>query len=347
MKNGSMRRARRCAVAASLTASALLAATAAPAAAAEGDPVTGWWSQTRVGAPSPVEAPVPIVPDGGTWVAGGADAVAVSALRLELADDVQATGLSLEVADVRGEPVVTVCPAAAFWVPVEGGRFEEAPPADCSTSATGTVQDGRLVVDLSGLAAPGTLDVVLQPAENAAFSLTMQPATAASVQVVTAADEPEPVAPPEPASEPAASGPSTAELPPLTGSTSSLPPFDPPSAFASAPLVAAELPALAAAPPPAAVPPQAAGPVRTPVALQPSAAAPATGRDGALLAAALLVGVLLLGMRLGMTPVAAPRALGGAARLRGGEPVAAPAVAAPLRGVGRFRHERAGRPTPL
>jgi hypothetical protein len=180
-------------LAGSLAATVLLAPSAAAQEADADDvPVTGFWSRTTLGAPSPVEAPVPVVPEGGTFVAGRggstdderSGALAVSALRLLLPDDVQASAVTLEVADVRGEPVVAVCPATSFWEPVQGGRFEDAPTADCTQAATGTVQDGRLVVPLDGLASPGTLDVVLLPAVGAAFSLTLQPATAESVTTV-------------------------------------------------------------------------------------------------------------------------------------------------------------------
>jgi hypothetical protein len=236
-----------------------------------------------VGAPSPVDAPVPVVPEGGTFVAGrggSADdersgALAVSALRLLLPDDVQASAVTLEVADVRGEPVVAVCPATSFWEPVQGGRFEDAPTADCTQAATGTVQDGRLVVPLDGVASPGTLDVVLLPAVGAAFSLTLQPATAESVTTVPlSAASPESELAPAP--EPAAAPPTEVAGPTATV----LPPFDPTTAFAAPPplstgppLLAGELPALT--PPSAAPAPQAvAAPV--PLAVRPSTAVPST-----------------------------------------------------------------------
>jgi hypothetical protein len=346
-----------------------LGAGACPAQAEEGGPVTGWWSRARIGAPSPVEAPLPFVPEGGTYVAGGSGGeLAKAALRLELPDDERAVSLSLEVADSRGTPQVEVCPAAARWGPAQGGRYEDAPPADCSVSALGEVVEGRLVVPVEALTAGGPLDVVLRPAPGSAFSLSLRPATSESVTVVRSggpgADAGDTFAPPS-----SDLGAGSAEPLPLLPDTPSLP-LGSSAGAAAGPLLAGELPAL----PPAAGPgvaPQAAGPPGSRLPTRPSAASPLDDRATAVPAALLLLGMAALAIKLNGTPARAPVALGGAARLRarheeaagapdqtqialqpvgdaaaGTAALAAGAVPA-ARGVGRFRRERSGRPTPV
>jgi hypothetical protein len=327
----------------------VLLAGAFPAGAEDGAPVTGWWSRTTIGAPSPVEAPLPHVPEGGTYVAGGSGgALAVSALRVELGEDETASELALEVADVRGTPVVTVCPAAARWGPAQGGRFDDAPPRDCTLFATGTVTDGRLVVPLDGVAQPGPLDVVLLPAEGSAFSLSMQPATADSVTVAPAFDD-SPLSELPPMDDSAFAPAPGGELPAF-GSDLSTPPLA--SGAVDAPLLAGDLSSgVAGALPetPDVASPQAAAPPPRTMSTRPSAAVPLDDRQTAVPAAMLLLGLAALAMKLSTVPARAPVALGGAARLRGaaaGAAVGAPA-AGPSRGVGRFRRERTGRPTPL
>ncbi|HWG93561.1 MAG TPA: hypothetical protein VNU66_04970 [Mycobacteriales bacterium] len=327
-----------------LLLAALVLVPAAPAAAEEGVPETGWWSRSRVGAPSPVEAPLPFVPPGGTWVSGNGNGVlALAALRLELPDDAQAAELALEAADVRGTPRVQVCAAGVRWTPnADGRRFDEAPVPDCTAfEALGELVDGALVVPLAAAPA-GTVDVVLLPAPGAAFSLTLRPATASSV-AVTAPGEPLPPADPAAPGGPAGDtggGTGASDLPPLTSSSGALPGLDAGSGSASVPL----LPGTAPLPPETALevaPPQAAAPLGGTLPTRP-AALPVEDRRTALVAAALLAALGALAVRLAGTPVPAPAALGGAARLRGGAPRPAPASAP--RGVGRFRSERTGRP---
>jgi hypothetical protein len=332
-----------------LVLTALLLVPAAPAAAEEGVPETGWWSRTRIGAPAPVEAPLPFVPPGGTWVSGRSDGlVALSALRLELPEDRTATEISLEVHESRGAPVVQVCAAAARWLPNgDGRRLDEAPSADCEAFSTvGEVREGRLVVPLA--AAPGTLDVVLRPAPGATFSLTLRPATASSV-VVSSPDEPVAAGDPAAAGAPGGSGADLgqpaapggfSDLPPLTSSSAALPGLEAGTGSAGLPL----LPGTAPLPPETVLDvaaPQAADPLAGAVPTRP-AALPVDDRRTALVAAAVLAVLGAIAVRLAGTPVPAPAALGGAARLRGGAPAPAPAGAP--RGVGRFRRERTGRP---
>ena len=337
-----------------------------PAAAAEGDPVTGWWSRTRLGPPVPVEAPSP-VPEGGTWVASDpAGPLAVSALRLELAAGVVATGLSLKVDRMDGTPAVRLCPAVARWQPEQGGRLDTAPAHDCKVFVKAEVKAGQLVAAFPPGFTEGFLDVVLAPEPGSTFSLTMQKATAASV--TTASAEP---AVPEPAFEdapppPGVSSTGSSTLPPLSSGVAGPPVLPPPPA--PEPVVVGPQVPVGTAPQPAAAP-LAAAPL-APVAALPRAAAPDDRRE-AVPAAVLLVLLGALAMWLQMQPAAAPRRLGGGAGLRtpaaagagaaagavaavpaaGGAPAGPPLTAqsepAPVRGVGRFRAARATRPVRL
>ena len=303
---------------------------ALPAAAAEGDPVTGWWSRTRLGPPVPVEAPAP-VPEGGTWVASDPSGpLAVSALRLDLAEGVVATGLSLKVERADGTPAVRACPAVARWQPEQGGRLDSAPAHSCEVSAKAEVKGDALVVAFPAGFSEGFLDVVLTPEPGAVFSLTLQKATAASVTtqspppegVTTGALDP---APPPPGLTPTGGS----ALPPLSTGVAAAPAL--PSAPA-APQAAPPAPA-AAAPPVTAAP--------TTVTRRVSAG----DRREAVPAAILFVLMAAFATYLAMQPARAPRRLGGGVGLR-----QAPAVAVPpeaVRGVGRFRAARSARPVRL
>lgn len=306
-------------------ATLLLAGTAvvwgaAPAVAAEGDPVTGYWTRTNTGLPVPVQRPDP-VPEGGTWVAADPSGpISVSALRAGLADGLVAVELRLTVAEAVGVPAVQACPSDDRWVPEQGGRIEGAPTADCSAPLDAKVDGDVLVVPLP----PGlnAVNVLLQPAPGSVFSLTLEPATAESV-VTTA--EPAPFETgPAPASDPTG--------PAFEGAA--LPPFPPPAPV-SAPLLAApQVPALAAAAPPAPAPQAAPPPVA--VLQRPSAAVVPDDRAESLLAVAVLALLAVQALRLARQPVVAPRALGGAVRAGRTQQE----LTLPARGVGRFRTAR-------
>ena len=298
---------------------------AAPAVAAEGDPVTGYWTRTNTGLPVPVQPPTP-VPDGGMWVAADPSGpLALSALRTELADGLVAVELRLTVAEAVGVPAVQACPSDDRWVPEQGGRIEGAPAADCSASLDAKVDGDVLVVPLP----PGlnAVNVLLQPAPGSAFSLTLEPATAASVVTTS-----------EPA--PFESGPAPAFAP--TGPAfegTALPPFVPADPVAEPLLAAPQAPppaAAAAAPAPQTAPPPAA------VLGRPSAAVVPDDRTESLLAVAVLALLAVQAVRLARQPAVAPRALGGAVRARKAEPVTELVV--PARGVGRFRGVRSRPP---
>lgn len=325
------------------TATLLLAATglcwgAAPALAASGDPVTGYWSRTRTGLPVPVEPPDP-VPEGGTWIASDPTGpVAVSALRTGIAEGLVAVELRLTVADVLGTPAVQACPSRDAWAPEQGGRLEGAPVADCTVPIEAEVDGDVLVVPLpSGLDA---VNVLLRPVPGSSFSLTLERATAASV---VTAPEPAPVTAPPPLPP----APATAPVPapglaigPALGSTE-LPPF------ASAPVDAALPPLLSVPEPPSAAPPAVPAPVTAdaPVTLAAPVARPvralvSNDRPEALLAAAVLVLVGVQAARLARQPAVAPRALGGSARRHAPALVEVTGQPATTRGVGRFQTVR-------
>lgn len=308
------------------TAAALLAPWFVhPAVAEEGDPATGWWSRTRLG--TPLEAP-DTVPEGGMYVAAGPNGrLGVSALRAELGADMRATALTLEVADAKGTVAVTVCAAAAAWEPVDGGRLEDAPPEDCTLPAQGAVQDGKLLVPLDPATPAGPLDVVLLPTEGAAFSLTLQPPTAAAVTVEPVQEEmPLPDASGEGfSSGGGGDGAGISDLPPSTGFEAFSPSVDLGAVTEMPPLLSGELPALPGSTQADPVEPTIAG--TAPVALAPPAlAASVDPREHSVPAMFLLALLIGFALQLQNQPKRAPRALGGAARARARSGSAADAV---------------------
>lgn len=313
---------------------AVIGLQVAPAYAAAGDPVTGYWARTRLGPPVPIEAPTP-VPEGGTWVASDPSGpVAVSALRLPIDDGAMPTQLTLEIDRVQGTPAVRVCPAVARWQPEQGGRIDNAPAHDCVVMLKTEVQDAKLVATLPAGFAIGALDIVLAPDPGSVFSVTFKRATAAAVtlqstETPTAAQPPPAFAPP-PGVEPSQSF--TAPLAPAV-----VPPLAPLPGLVPAPAPAGPqvpTPAFNAAPAPAA----------------PVAAAPAAlgrlrdDRREAIPAAILFVLIAALALRLQMQPARPPQRLGGGLRATLSPDL--PAAAA-LRGVGRFRGVRTGKPVRL
>lgn len=315
-----------------LIGASALSLAATPAFAAEGDPLTGYWSRTRTGLPVPLQ-PVDRVPEGGTWVSGDpAGAVAVSALRTDLVEGLVGVELRLTIAESLGTPAVQACPSTDRWAPEQNGRLEAAPEADCSAPLDAKVEGDVLVVPLP----PGLdlVNVLLRPKPGATFSLTMKRATAASV--VTA--------PPPSATLPTAPGPAFG--PPTQGTSQGTtqgpafdssfgPALDPlPVAVAAEPVLAAPMLPEAAAPAAAPAPLTAPAPVQTQLATPRATVAP-EGRTPVLLATAVLVLLGAQALRLAAQPATAPRALGGAARLHRPQPTQV--VVAPARGVGRFR----------
>lgn len=315
----------------------ILPLQAVPAYAAVGDPVTGWWARTRLGPPVPIEAPSP-VPDGGTWVAsdpGGP--LAVSALRLVLEEGAVATGLKLEVDKVQGTPAVRVCPAVARWQPEQGGRLDNAPAHDCKVVVKAEVKAGALVATLPPGFAEGALDVVLTPEPGSSFSLTLKKAAAQSVTTTspsTTTGPPMAAAPPPPGLTPAG----TSAVPPPI-STVAVPATAPLQAPAGAPLVAG--PQVPAPAPIAAPAPKAAA-----AGVPAPRLRPRDDRREAVPAAVLLLLLAALALRLQLQPAAPPQRLGGGRGLRTG-PVAPVVRSETLRGVGRFRGVRSGKPVRL
>lgn len=297
------------------------------AAAAEGEPVTGYWSRTNAGLPVPVQPPTP-VPEGGTWVAADPSGpLALSALRAELAAGLVAVELRLTIADAVGVPAVQACPSDDGWFPEQGGRIEGAPVADCSAPLEAAVDGDVLVVPLpAGLDA---VNVLLRPEPGSVFSLTLERATAESV--VTA---------PEPSESFAPEGMPVAPFIP-TGPAFGSPVVPPAVGAVDAPLLAApQVPAVAA---PVAPAPQTAPAPAAVLAQQPRAAVVPENRTESLLAVAVLALLAAQAVRLARQPAVAPRSLGGAVRAQRSE-AAAEVVVTSTRGVGRFRSDRARPP---
>lgn len=299
----------------------------APALAAEGDPVTGYWTRTNTGLPIPVQPPDP-VPEGGTWVAADPSGpLALSALRTDLAAGLVAVELRLTVADAVGVPDVQACPTDDRWAPAEGGRLEGAPVADCAAPLEAAVDGDVLVVPLP----PGldAVNVLLRPAPGSSFSLTLERATAESV---VTAPESAPLAPaPPPAFTPTGPAFEGAALPPFA-----------PAAPPAGPLLAAPQ-----APPPVAAPPAPApqaAPPPSAVLQRPRAAVVPDDRTESLVAVAVLALLAAQAVVLARQPAVAPRALGGAARHVARAPDVVVATPVTTRGVGRFRTVRARPP---
>lgn len=306
---------------------------AGPAHAAEGDPLTGYWSRTRTGLPVPIQPPDP-VPPGGTFVSGDpAGPVAVSALRTDLAGGLVGVELRLTIADSLGTPAVQACPSTDRWVPEQSGRLEAAPEADCSAPLDAQVDGEVLVVPLP----PGLdrVNVLLRPKPGSSFSLTMEKATPASVVTAPAPSNDLPAAPPPaPAPPPPAQG--IAQAPSFDAPFA--PAVEAPIAVAQEPLLAAPVLPEAAAPVPAPAPQ--AAPAPTTFAAAPRPLPPVDERTANVLAAAIIAAVAAQAVRLARQPAAAPRALGGSARRSRPTPEAAALqVLVPARGVGRFRTE--------
>ena len=328
---------------------------AAPALALE-DPVTGYWTKLRPGLPVPVQPPTP-VPEGGSWISRDPSGpVAVSALRVAADPGNVIVGLRLPVDRAAGPTAVIVCPTTDNWVPVQGGRLEAAPPADCTTPVETVVEQAVLVVDLPTTMQGESVDVLLAPKDGSTFSLTLKRATKEAVvqqpSSATSTQPPPPVAPP-----PGVTGP-----PSDTGFTSD-PGFD--GGFAPPPVgIDSQVPTAdpllpgPALPEPAAAQPEPqpqTAPAPAPLRLVQAPPAVPEDRTPALAAAALLAGLGALALRLAVAPAPAPRKLGGVARLAppatataGAVPSAVPsAVAAPVRGVGRFRAVRSRPPVQI
>lgn len=284
-------------------------------------PTTGYWSRLAapVALPLPVEPPTP-VPKGGSWVAGDPSGpLAVTAIRAVADDSSVISGFRLAIADQVGTPAVLACPTTETWAAQRAGRLEAAPRADCTSPLAAAITGGTLVVDLPPSLQRDSVDLLLTPAPEAVFSLTLEPVTAHSmnqVLLIPVVPRPEPTFPDEPVTDPGLPDvhgvvPPAVDLPPVaSGTTPTL-----------APPVLAPTPRLVTAP------------AQRPVATE--------DRTAPLLALAVLVALGVLALRLGAAPSRAPRLLGGASRLRE-DPV--PAV---VRGVGRFQGPRAGPPVRL
>lgn len=321
-----------------LLAALVLPMLAAPALAVA-DPVTGYWTRTQTSAPLPVQPPDP-VPEGGSWIARDPlGPVAVSAIRADADMGSLVVGFRLPVADALGTPVVHVCPTVERWAPDQGGRLEAAPVGDCSAPLEARVEEDVLLVDLPLPLQLEQVDLLLTPAPGSSFSLTLERATAEHVVQAPAAPAPapQPMGPPTFPTGPAPAGPAFDSG--FSGGTA--PDLGFPAPAPAPVLPDAALPEPAAAAP---VPQPQAAPAPAPAVLAARPPARADDRTASVLAVAVLAALAALALRLAVQPVAAPRHLGGGARLSravAAQPAPEAVVASTsARGVGRFRAPR-------
>lgn len=171
------------------------------ALAAEAEATAWWWMGRPSAAVSIPLTPVPEVPDGGLYVAGGPGAPSgISALRWQVDRNAREVVLGLTIYQAFGTPVVNACVADGPWNPVEGGAWDQRPAADCTRGEVrGTMsQDGvRLSFDLTSLREHDVLDVVLVPAADntgiATFSASFVHPDKEALRVASfpSADEPD------------------------------------------------------------------------------------------------------------------------------------------------------------
>ena len=293
------------------------AAVAAPPASTLGPVALGWWSATNRNPGLPAAAPPDVGADD-LYVAGanalpgplgeaGAGPAAIAALRFQLPAGSAAKHVQLRLAGVHPPAVtMTACRALRPFETSYGGGWDEAPTYDCAEAGTARLTaDGDVLIDgADRLRAGRELAVVLVPGP-----LDRVVVTAPDARTLTVTG---------------GNGSAVAAPPPL-------PPAAPVAPSGTAPLAGGAVPGLApagslptAAQPP--VQPPAAAPAVAPPGRATTAAAAATLADRPWLA---LLATLLLAL-LAFVPLVRPR--GGAV----------PGGSVGLRGVGRFRSERAG-----
>jgi len=304
--------------------------------------------------------PVPVTNPDPTGRTTSPQTTAVTTLRFTLPSGVSASKLTLAVAqtgtDAGGVPPLA-CLTTSGWS--AGDQQPGTGPAkDCSTSSLST-DDGTTLVfgDIGQLQRGTTLDIEIVPSA-AGRTVIMPPSATALSTIGVSPDSAEPVF-----ASPVTATPATAAPRPsatvAAASTAAVPAagaVPPPGAAAPAPAAAAGVPA-AAVPPAAAVALPAVG-AHTSAAVAPPAADTTTptgvGAQTAAPAAAvtplsahrtaLLVALVLLlalaGLFYGLDPDGRNGRLAAAVGTLRGKPVSAPPTGE--RGVGRFRHQRAG-----
>jgi hypothetical protein len=311
--------------------------------AADAPTQVGWWSRLNPGLPVPV--PVPVVPDGGLYVANDPSGpTAISALRYAAADGTPGT-LTLQFAGSPvGTPAIVACRVTSAWAPAAGGPMSQAPSYDCAEAVPGRVAaDGTAVTwELPGsFATLGATEVALVPAPDAGpFQAPFAKPSATSfvpgAAPASPAESPGPVAESEGAAsfEPAPDAGAPLELP-ASGGTFDLPP--PPSP--PAPATAVGTPAARG------------GQVALPAV--PRVATPAgSGRSDQALGFALLASLAAALWMLADRPARAPRPIGGVraagtgaqrhagATARGSRSRAGSDARVRIGGIGRFARPR-------
>ncbi len=305
--------------------------------------------------------PVPVTNPDPTGRTTSPQTTAVTTLRFTLPSGVSASKLTLAVAqtgtDAGGVPPLA-CLTTSGWSAGDQQPGSITPNKDCSISSLST-DDGTTLVfgDIGQLQRGTTLDIEIVPSA-AGRTVIMPPSATALSTIGVSPDSAEPVF-----ASPVTATPTTAAPRPIatvaSASTAAVPAagaIPPPGAAAPAPAAAAGVPA-AAVPPAADVALPAAG-ADTSAAVAPPAADTTTptgvGAQTAAPAAAvtplsahrtaLLVALVLLlalaGLFYGLDPDGRNGRLAAAVGTLRGKPVSAPPTGE--RGVGRFRHQRAG-----
>ena len=297
-------------------------------AGADAPAATGWWYRPQqAGTPVAVPAP-PVVPAKGLYVANGpaGEQVAMAAVEYAVPGPGSSTLKLTTAAGTAGTVAVTACPVSNGFEPVEAGAWADAPAYNCTAaSVDGTVEGTTITFALTPefVAAGATaVQAVLIPTPGAApFQAPIE----------RPGDDSFTGPPPAPSGSPESSGASAgssetfdAPLVTDTGSAGFEVPVDGGGASASAPVPAAQGPALRR-------------PAPRPSPTQPVAAASQTGDRLAAVVLLAVMGVAL--WWLGGREASGPRQLAAA----GATSVDADAVGR-MGGIGRFARHRTGRP---
>lgn len=334
---------------------------------AEAPEATGWWWKgampatpiSQLSGPAQQNSPRPQVPPGGLYVAGeGTSASApdpripfppgqyflfgVSGIRLTVGDNAVVDEIVLEIDKdqagrnkAEGTPVIRACVAQYLWTPTEGGSIDTAPPTECALGLSYSDLNGNFVrIPAQQLVREGVLNIVLEPAAQAAFQVVFKKPGPTSLKVTRYEDG-------------GSGGGGSGELPPIPVPVENFAPstggdfggggFDPSLSLGGLP---APLPA-----PAAVAPPPASGPSRSlPVASVPELGRVRPDRPPRLVAALILTGLVLiyLGLLQGGQLPGLPGPLG--RWLPSGR---GPADEVPLQGIGRFARARTGPPPAL
>lgn len=324
---------------------------ALPVGAASLD-ASGWWWRAQTGLGG-IQAPTPPdVSDGQLLVESTPqEATAIAGVRFDLRSDEVQPILKLQVAEAAnaGEAVLVACPAGAKWQAVQGGNWDDKPPAACQEGSVSGVpaDDGSEwtfpVSALVPIFIERTVDVVIVPGEtetgtNPSFRIVFEEPTSRSLETTREAPE---------VSVPPAGSFGDPDPTPATAADDSGSPDEGGGTFAG-PTTPSE---------PGPTPEPALDPPRDAEGQQVTSSAPSRRvgtasapeeRSGRWAAVAILALGAAAAFWLFQQPMPVPRRLGPLAS-RHAETEAAPGREneGEVRGIGRFRRPRSGEPPSL